>query len=195
MLQFAAALHVITAFFEHVLRKHAEMADKRNASVYDPFYLLDNTPATLGFDSLGSRGLQAFGILGRIGDAFIAAIWKVRGQQSVRFGASGGPHVVFHVSHGDMGRIGIAEHDHAQRVPHQDQRDAGLIEKAGHWEIVRREGGDLFSTPLHFADCFGSNLLAAHRLKLPISSSRLVVAVPILPTTMPAAWLVRMAAS
>ena len=43
--------------------------------------------------------------------------------------------------------VGITEHNHAQRIAHQDERHAAFIEQPGHGKIVGGERGDFFAAP------------------------------------------------
>ncbi len=91
-------------------------------------------------------------------------VGQIGAEQSTRFGPGGGAHVMFHLRHGDMRRVRIAEHDHAQRIADQHQRNAGFIEQPRHREIIRRQRGDLFAARFHGADGFGGDLHSVESL-------------------------------
>src|SRR6185369_2360537 len=69
---------------------------------------------------------------------------------------------------------------------------ATFIQEAGHGIIIGGQGCDGLA-PLHGSDLLRGNLHG--RLKLASNSSAVTVAVPTFPTTTPAAWLEKMAAS
>jgi len=112
---------------------------------------------------------------------------------------------MLHLGHGYMGRVRVAEYYHSERITDQDERDPRLIEQAGHREIVGREGGNSLSAALAFAKAFNRFFLSFHKMHLDSDSGQLrwghldargklasnspgeTVAVPILPTTIPAA--------
>ena len=150
---------------------------------------------------------EAFGVGDGVCDGVVTVIRQVRGQQGARLGPGGGADVMLHLGHGDMRRVRIAQHHHAQRIADQNQRNAGLIEQACHRKIIGGERGNLLAARFHGADGFqrshlvpvmvqpsrrsgtrqAETALAGYRLKLASNSSGVMVAVPILPTTMPAA--------
>lgn len=61
-------------------------------------------------------------------------------------GPGGGANMMFHVGHGDMGRVRITENDHAEGIADQEEGDAGFVEQSGEGIIVRGEGGDRLLT-------------------------------------------------
>src|ERR1051326_8795757 len=120
---------------------------------------------------------------------------QIGGQEGSRLCAADGTDMMFHVAEGYMRGVRVAEHDHAEGIPDEDERNSGLVEKACHWKIVSGERRDFLPASLHGPDHVGRDFAGCHRRKLAINSSGATVAVPIFPTTMPAAWFEMMAAS
>ncbi len=163
---------------------------------------------------------QPSGIGHRLVRRLVTSERQVRPEQGARFRAGGGADMMLHLRHRHVRGVRIAEHDHAQRIADENQRNARLVEQLRHRKIIGRERGDLFAARFHGADGFGgdfgfkimciqlprnlpgrslANMFYSNHqlpypshpfylwLKLPSNSSGVVVAVPILPTTMPAA--------
>ena len=108
-----AALLFVAAFFEDPLGEHAEVTQNRDAIGNDGADFIRLSDSTFQFDRFSTGLNEETGI----GEGFlgggVAVDWQV-GYEQCGVGASGrGGGVVEHVLHGDVGRIRIAEDDHA----------------------------------------------------------------------------------
>ena len=79
----------------------------------------------------------------------IAAEGHVGHHQRPPHGAAHGPRVVQHLVHGDGEGVFVAQHHHGQRVAHQHQVDAGLVDQPRSGVVVGGERGDRLALPLH----------------------------------------------
>ncbi len=142
------AFDVVAAFLEHMLGQHAEMAQERNPAGDDRPHLLQNRRARLRPSRPRRRPQPA------------AAHWPPRPRRSRNCDRAGRPpatprglprapraHVMLHLRHGDVGGIRITQHHHAQRIAHQDQRNARLIQQPRHRKIVGGQRGDFSPRP------------------------------------------------
>ena len=115
-----------------------------------------NFPPAFGFHILGSRLDQP----PRVGHSLLRRVVTVEGQisaeQRARLGPGGGADVVRHLVHRDVRGVRIAEHDHAERIAHEQQRHAAFVEQARHRIIISGERGDFLAT-LERADLVGGN--------------------------------------
>ena len=80
MLRFILPFHVITALLPHLLRQHAEMAQKRNARADDRADLVQNLAATFRLDGLSPGGDQTLRIFRGLLGSFVALIRQIRYQ-------------------------------------------------------------------------------------------------------------------
>ena len=109
-------------------------------------------PSTLTACAYASRE-EAAGVLDRfcLRDA-IAEEGHVAHDEGPLGAARHRPRVVQHLVDADAhGRV-VAEHDHAQRVADQDERDAGLVHDAGRGVVVGRDGGEALALLVHASD-------------------------------------------
>ena len=59
------------------------------------------------------------------------------------------PRVMNHHVEGDGKRVVVAQDNHPQRVPHENDIHAGAVQKPRHREIISSPYGDLFAAFLH----------------------------------------------
>jgi len=132
----AFALEVVAVFLPHMLRQHSQVPQERDAGGHDCPDLIQNLAAALGFDGFRPGSDQAPGVGQRVRRGCVASEGQVGGQQGARAAPGGGADVVLHFGHGDGGGVRVAQHHHSQRVAHQDQGNAGLVQEAGRRKVV-----------------------------------------------------------
>jgi hypothetical protein len=128
----------------------------------------------------------------RVFHRFVTPVRQIGRQQGAGLGARRGPNVVLHLLHRHVRGVRITQHHHAQRISDQDQRQPRLVQQLRHGKIVRRERGNFLAAGFARPDRFGGDFVlqvGVHHFapKLASNSSGATVAVPILPTTIPAA--------
>ena len=123
---------------------------------------LENASAAFGLHRFSAGGHESPGMGDCVGGRLIAAERQVRGEQRARLGAGGGADMVLHLRHGYVRRVRIAEHDHAERIPHQQQRDARFVEQLGDRVVVNGQRRDFFAALLHCPNIVRRDFRASH---------------------------------
>src|SRR6516225_3896553 len=188
------------------------MSAKWNARGHNGTNLFKDSTSTFGLYKLPTRSDEAFRIFDGVSGGLITFERQIRAQQRIGFRAGSGSNVMFHFGHRYMGGIRVTKYHHAKRITDKNDGDAGFVEQFCHRKIISRQRRDFLTSAFHYADGFygnfGTHLWAAGMpgltqmrkqnipavsicvhlwLKLRSNSSGVVVAVPTLPTTMPAA--------
>ena len=132
------ALFPVASFFNHALGKHAEVAADGDAGVGDLFDFFRLTDAAFELHGVGPGFDEQLGIGQGHLRRFVAVDRKVADDDGFCLRAGDGGGVMEHVRHGDVGGIGIAEHDHTEGVANQQEVDAGFIEKSGSRIVIGR---------------------------------------------------------
>src|SRR5271165_227846 len=71
-----------------------------------------------------------------------------------------------------MGRVGVTEHGHTERISDQHQIDAGFVKEFGRWKVVCRQSADLTVRLFPAEDCVGSDLIHALIMGYQVASPR-----------------------
>ena len=72
--------------------------------------------------------------------------------QVLRIDPRNGADVVFHIRHGYVRCVGIAQNNHADRVSDMNKRNTRFVQQFGHWIIIGRKRGNFLTASLHGAD-------------------------------------------
>ena len=123
----AAALHLEAAELVDRLRRQAEMGLHRHFGRHQRLDDVDARPFDL--DRRGAPLLdEAQGVRDRlIGTEMERAVRHVGDQQRALEPSAHRLHVMEHLVHGDRQGVGVAEHDHGERVADQHHVDAGGV--------------------------------------------------------------------
>jgi len=112
----AFAFDPVAAFLHDPLGKHSEMADYGNFLGNDGLEHREDFPAALDFHKVCTGLTEEVGIFHREFRRGATPGGKVGGDKSFFRPPGHGARVVEHVCHGHLGRVRLAEDDHAQRV-------------------------------------------------------------------------------
>ena len=118
------------------------MAQDRDAFLHDGLHFPSLADSAFQFDCFRAGVPQGPGGFHRLGFTVVGADREVGHQKSLPATAGGGSHMVQHVVEGDMGGVGKAEHHHSQRVSHQDEIRARLIQQARSGIVPGGEGSN-----------------------------------------------------
>ena len=138
------------------------MAAKGNSGREDGFDLRQNFASTLGLHKFRAGGDKAVGVRHRVLNRLVTFERQIAAEQRIRLRAGSGANVMLHFRHRHMGRVRIAEHDHANGIADEQQRHTRLIEQFCHRKIIRRERGDLLAATLHRANLLSGDLGRTH---------------------------------
>ena len=80
------------------------------------FHLRQNFASAFGLHKFRARGDKFFCIGNCAFNCLVTFERQIRAEQRIRFRARGGADVMLHFRHRHMSRVGITEHDHAERI-------------------------------------------------------------------------------
>lgn len=137
-----AALLFVAAFFEDSLGEHAEVTQDRDAIGNDGADFLRLSDSTFQFDRFSTGFDEKAGIAEGFLGGGVAVDGQVGNEERGVGASGGGGGVVEHVLHGDVGRVRVAEDDHAQGITDEEEVRARFVEEAGGGVVVGGERGD-----------------------------------------------------
>ncbi len=122
------------------------MAHDRNGGPHQGAHLVAKLRAALQLDGLRASFLdQPPGIAHRVGHSHLTAHERHVADHQGRLRAARHSRAMpDHVLQRHGQGVRMAQHDHTQRIPHQQGIDAGLIHKPGNAVVIGREHGQLF---------------------------------------------------
>ena len=161
------ALDLVATLFLHVLREHTDVAHDGDAGIAHGANLRHDLNAAFQLDRLGARQGEEVGIGDRIGGGLVGVIRQIGHDKRTGFGTGNGGDMVPHLGERNLCRVGITEDDHADRIAHQNERHAGLVEQSRGRIIVGGQRRDFLAARLGRANPVGGDfLLLVHSNKL-----------------------------
>ncbi len=130
---------VVSTLLENTLGKHAKVADERDAIGENGLNGREALAASFDFNEVGTGFAEPAGVLNGQRGSGATAGRKVGGDQRLRHPARHGTGVVNHIRHRNLRGVGMAQHDHAKRVAHQEKIKPAIVKEAGGGVIVGRE--------------------------------------------------------
>jgi len=173
------ALHLVSPELVHGLRREADVRHDGDSRPGDPARHLGNLAAPLELDPLGPGFLhEAPGIAHGLLDRRLVGHERHVPDHHGALGRPGnGLGVVQHVLHRHGEGAVVAENDHAQRIPHEDDVDAGLVHGRRRGVVVGGQHGEALALFFHLPDCRRGNPrdldLCAHPFRPPFSMARI----------------------
>ena len=114
------------------------MPDHRDLRIHQPLHQLGTLLAALNLDRFGARLDKACRVADRLFAAYVVRRkGHVGNQERALHSPPHGAGVVQHLLDRDRQRVFVAQHDHAQRVAHQDHVDAGFVHQARAGVVIR----------------------------------------------------------
>ncbi len=156
------ALHLVATHGVHRLRRKTNVSHDLDFGIDQALNQVSTLLAAFDFYRLGSTIFhEADRVTQAVAHAHVVRrIGHVGDQESVLHSAAYRAHVVKHLLHGDRQGVLVAQHDHAQRVAHQDDVDAGFVDQPCAGVVIRCQTGNQFVALFFFEERGGSNLLA-----------------------------------
>jgi len=129
----------VFAFDEDLLGEHADMADEREPGAGDGAHLIFEIGAPLEFHGMRAGFDEAAGVFDGLFRGDVGFERQIGADRGLLGTADDGFEMMQHMLHRDMGGVGEAEFDHANRVADKDQVDARFLEQFGGRIIVGGE--------------------------------------------------------
>ena len=140
------ALHLEAADRVDRLRREAQMAHHRDLGVEDGRDRVEPLAAALELHRAGAGADQRRRVADRLlARHVVAHPRQVAHDERPRLRARHRTDVVRHVLGGDLQRVVVAEHDHRERVAHEDHVDAGTVDDPRARRVVRGDHDEGFA--------------------------------------------------